>query len=230
MSDKDEFLQSPFNALPGAVVALALAIVGFELVFWVGNRGLFGGPEAVGWRVAMIENYALWPAVLPWVIERGEWTSPELLRFLTYPFIHYGFVGAIFAVAMLLALGKLVGEVFGNIAVLIVFFASALIGGVVYCGIFPDQGPLFGAFPGVYGLIGSYSFLLWVGYGQMGENQYRAFSLIGFLMGIQLFFSFAFGSQPNWIADLAGFLVGFVITPSLAPGSFRRFLDRMRQR
>ena len=230
MSDRDEFIQSPFNAVPPAVVALAVAIIGFELVFWVGSRGLIGGAEAIGWRVALIRDYGLWPGVLTWVVETGNWTSAELVRFLTYPFLHHGFVGAIFAVTLLLALGKLVGEVFGNVAVLIVFFASSIVGGFVYCGVFPDQGPLFGASPGVYGLIGSYSFLLWVGYGQAGENQYRAFTLIGFLLAIQLFFSVLFGSQPDWIADLSGFLIGFVLTPSLAPGSFRRFMDRMRQR
>ena len=90
--------------------------------------------------------------------------------------------------------------------------------------------PLVGGFPSVYGLIGAYTFLLWVRFGAMGENQYQAFTLIGFLLGIQLVFGVFFGSTSDWVAELAGFAFGFVLTPALVPGAFRRFLDRVRQR
>jgi hypothetical protein len=87
-----------------------------------------------------------------------------------------------------------------------------------------------GGYPGVYGLIGAYTFILWVSYGVAGENQYRAFTLIGFLMGIQLIFGFMFGTTNDWVAELSGFLVGFAISPMLVPGGFRRLLNRLRQR
>lgn len=229
MSD-DDHMQPLFNAIPPAVAALALAIFGAELVLWAGGRGYVGGPEAIGWRLDAIRDFAFFSQVVDFVIERQAWTSPELVRFVTYAFVHLGFTHMLFVVVFLLALGKLVGEVFGNLAVLIVFFASAVFGALIYAGLAGDSRPLVGGYPGVYGLIGAYTFLLWVSYGVQGENQYRAFTLIGFLLGLQLIFGVLFGSSNDWVAEISGFALGFAIAPLLAPGGFRRMLDRLRQR
>lgn len=219
-----------FNALPPVVVALALAIFGVEVLISAGAKGYVGGPEAVGWRLEAVREFAFFSKMLEFVFDRQAWTSPELRRFVTYPFIHLSFTHVIFVIVFLLALGKLVGEVFGNLAVLVVFFASAIFGALVYAGLTGDARPLVGGYPGVYGLIGAYTFLLWVNYGRAGESQYRAFTLIGFLMGLQLIFGVLFGSTFDWVAELAGFLSGFAIAPLLAPGGFRRLLSRLRQR
>lgn len=229
MADEDH-TQPLFNAVPPAVAALTLAIFGVEVVLWLGARGIVGGPQAIGWRLEAIREFAFFAPVLKFIVERGAWTSPEMARFVTYPFVHLGFTHAIFVIVFLLALGKLVGEVFGNLAVLVIFFASAICGALIYAGLTGDPRPLVGGYPGVYGLIGAYTFLLWTRFGALGENQYRAFTLIGFLLGIQLIFGGIFGSTMDWVAEIAGFLVGFVITPVLAPGGFRRLLARMRHR
>ena len=228
MSDED-YTQPLFNALPPAVVALALAIFGVELLLALGARGYVGGPEAIGWRVEAIQEFSFYGPILVWLFETGNWSVDHLKRFVTYPFIHYGFSHAAFVIVFLLALGKLVGEVFGNLAVLILFFACGIFGAIVYAGFVGDDRPLVGGFPSVYGLIGAYTFLLWVRYGAMGQNQYQAFTLIGFLMGIQLFFGIFFTVGYDWVAEVAGFAFGFVLTPALVPGAFQRFVDR-RQR
>lgn len=229
MSSEDH-TQPLFNALPPAVVALALAIFSVELILSAGARGYVGGPDAVGWRLEAIREFAFFTQVVDFVVERQAWTSPELRRFVTYPFIHLSFTHVIFVIVFLLALGKLVGEVFGNLAVLIVFFASTIFGALIYAGLAGDARPLVGGYPGAYGMIGAYTFLLWVSLGITGESQYRAFTLIGFLMGIQLIFGVLFGSSNDWIAEIAGFAMGFAISPVLAPGGFARLLDRLRQR
>ena len=229
MSDND-YAQPLFNALPPAVVALALAIFGVEVLLTMGARGYIGGPEAIGWRVEAIREFSFFSQIIAWMFETGNWTAEHLKRFVTYPFIHLGFTHAAFVIVFLLALGKLVGEVFGNIAVLVLFFACGIFGAFVYAGVTGDERPLVGGFPSVYGLIGAYTFLLWVRYGAMGENQYQAFTLIGFLLGIQLIFGVLFGAGSDWVAELAGFAFGFVLTPALVPGAFRRFVERMRQR
>ena len=58
----------------------------------------------------------------------------------------------------------------------------------------------------------------------------RAFSLIGFLMGIQLVFGLLFGGTPVWIAELAGFAAGFGVCIVVMPGGFARLRDRLRDR
>lgn len=226
----DDFSQPMFNALPPAVVALALVIFAVEILFGLAARGVIGGETGIGWRVTAVRDFAFFPGLLAWLFETGNWSFEHIRRFVTYPFLHLGFTHAIFVIVFLLALGKLVGEVFGNLAVLVLFFACGIFGAVIYAGLAGSDHPLVGGFPSVYGLIGAYTFLLWVGLGAAGENQYRAFTLIGFLMGIQLIFGVLFGSSNDWVAELAGFALGFVLTPALAPGAFRRFLDRMRQR
>ena len=90
--------------------------------------------------------------------------------------------------------------------------------------------PLIGGYPAVYGLIGSYTFMLWVRLTGTGSNQYQAFTLIGFLLGIQLIFALLFGSNNDWIADIFGFLTGFALSFLLVPGAISRIRDRMRDR
>ncbi len=229
MSNED-YSQPLFNALPPAVVALALAIFGVEVLLTLGARGYIGGAQAIGWRVEAIREFSFFPPIIAWMFETGNWAGEHLKRFVTYPFIHLGFTHAAFVIVFLLALGKLVGEVFGNISVLVLFFACGIFGALVYAGVVGDDRPLVGGFPSVYGLIGAYTFLLWVRFGATGENQYQAFQLIGFLMGIQLIFGIFFAVGYDWVAEIAGFAFGFVLTPALVPGAFRRFVDRMRQR
>ncbi len=82
-------------------------------------------------------------------------------------------------------------------------------GALVYALLLDTPQPLIGGFPAVYGLIGAFTFLLWVRLALNGGPQARAFTLIGFLMGIQLVFGLLFGGGKDWIADLAGFVAGF---------------------
>ena len=48
--------EAPINPLPPVVVALFLMIVGVEVVFSLGARGIIGGPGAVGWRLLRIPD------------------------------------------------------------------------------------------------------------------------------------------------------------------------------
>jgi len=226
----EDYSQPVFNSLPKAVIALAVVIMAIELILTAGARGYLGGQDAIGWRIGAMEDYGFFNQALYFMIERGELRFDLLYRFVTYPFVHGSFTHAIFVVVFLLALGKLVGEVFGNLAVLILFFACGIFGAVIYAGLTGADQFLIGGFPSVYGLIGAYTFLLWIRFGAMGENQYQAFTLIGFLLGIQLVFGVLFGTGYDWIAEIAGFAFGFFLTPALVPGAFRRFLERMRQR
>lgn len=229
MHDED-YSQPFFNTLPAAVVALALAIFAVELVLTLAARGYVGGPQGIGWRVQAIREFSFFPPLLSWAFETGNWWPEVPKRFMTYPFIHGGFTHAAFVIVFLLALGKLVGEVFGNIAVIVLFFACGIFGAFVYAGITGSDRPLIGGFPSAYGFIGAYTFVLWVNLKAAGDNEYQAFSLIGFLMAIQLFFGIFFEVGYDWVAEVAGFAMGFLLTPVLVPGAFRRFLQRMRQR
>lgn len=222
--------EPPLNPLPPVVIALFLVIVGLEVAFNLGARGLVGGPQAVGWRLGTLERFAFSAEIFDWMRESGRWPIEHVMRFVSYPFVHASFTHALFAGVMLLALGKMVGEAMGSFAVLLIFFVSAAGGALVYALTVGGSTPLIGAFPAVYGLIGGFTYLLWLRLGQLGEKQVRAFTLIGFLLAIQLIFGLLFGANAEWVADLAGFAIGFVMSIILVPGGWARLVDRLRQR
>lgn len=219
---------SPVNPLPPVVVVLVLAMVLVEAAFSLGARGLVGGPEAVGWRSAAIQQYGFSNRALTWMIENRIFRPDYAIRFVTFPFIHGSFTHMLFAAVMTLAMGKFVGERLNQMAVLVLFFGSAMLGALTYGLILPDGPGLIGAFPGVYGLIGGFTYLLWVRLGQMGAQQSRAFTLIGLLLGLQMVFGVLFGTRPMWIADFSGFIFGFLLSVALVPGGLRRLRERIR--
>ena len=221
---------SPFNTLPPVIVALFLVMIGIEIAFSLGARGILGGPQAVGWRLDALQTYAFSAPIFQWMLHNGQWPTEHLLRFVSYAFVHGSFMQAVFSGVMLLALGNMVGRVFSQVNTLLVFLLGVVCGALVYGLIVDSQIPLIGAFPGVYALIGAYSFIMWVHAGQTGESQLQAFRLIGILMALQLFFGAVFDGPPDWIADGSGFVVGFLSSFVLSPGGWQRLRDKMRHR
>lgn len=221
---------SPVNPIPPVVLALAAVIAGIELIFQLGARGFVGGPEAVGWRLSALEGYAFSGPVFDWMLENNRWPPGQLARFVAYPFLHASFTHALFVLVFLLALGKMVAEVFHPLAVLAVFFGSAVTGALAYALLLDDPTPLIGGFPAVYGMIGAFTFLLWVKLAAAGENQLRAFLLISLLMAVQLIFGLFFGGNNEWIADLFGFAAGFGLSFVVSPGGWQRVMAKIRER
>lgn len=172
------------NPLPPVVVALVLFIMGIELAFTLGARGLVGGPSAVGWRLDALQNYSFSPDIFDWMVENGRWSFEHVIRFVTYPFVSGTFTQAIFVCVFLLAMGKMVAEVFGGVQMLAIFVLSGVGGALAYALLLDPNYPLVGGFPPVYGLIGAFTWLLWRKLSLIGENQSRAFGLIAALMGI----------------------------------------------
>lgn len=220
---------SPVNPLPPAVVALVLVIMGVEAVFSLGMRGIIGGPEALGWRLEAFQSYAFSSDIFWWMAETGQWPAEHLIRFVSYAFVHGAFTQALFVCVFVLAMGKMVGEVMGDLAMVIIFVLSAIGGALGYAVLLRPEIPLFGGFPAVYGLIGAFTYILWRQLSLVGAQQSRAFSLIAFLMGAQLLFGLLFGGQKDWVADLCGFATGFGLSFFLAPGGWASIRRNIRR-
>ncbi|MFN6977984.1 MAG: rhomboid family intramembrane serine protease [Gemmobacter sp.] len=221
--------QPPLNPLPPVVWLLALPVVAMEVVLGLGGSGLVGGPEAIGWRLQAVERFAFSPGILAWMWETGRWPAMQAARIVTYPFVHVGLTHAIFVLVFILALGKMVGEVFRAWGVLLVFFGAAVAGALVYTAVGITV-PLIGGYPAVYGLIGAFTFLMWVRLAAAGANRMRAFTLIGLLLAIQLVFGVLFGGGSEWIADIAGFGAGFLLSFVAVPGGVGRVIAILRER
>lgn len=221
---------SPLNPLPPVVWVLALPLIAMEAVLAAGEAGLVGGPSAIGWRLDALQRFAVAPELTRWMFENRVWPPEGLMRFVTYPFVQGTTTQAIFVVVILLALGKIVGEIFRWWAVLAVFFLSSIVAALGFSALPFIDAPLFGGYPGNYGLIGAFTWLMWSRLRGAGSVQYRAFTMIGFLMGVQLLFGLVFGSGPWWIAELIGFATGFALSFLVSPGGLRHLIARMRSR
>lgn len=220
---------SPVNPLPAVVWILFFFIFGIEVVMSMAQAGLMGPGPQVGFRLDFIEKYGFSPRIFGFMVESGIWPFEHLMRFVTYPFFHHGFVHMAFAAVFLLAMGKIVGETMGNFAVAAIFFGSSAMGALIYVVLLSEQTWLVGGYPGAYGLIGGFTFVLWARAKVTGGNQAQAFSLIAMLMGVQLLFGLLFGSDKTWVADLAGFCSGFLLCFLLVPGARKALLRRIRQ-
>ncbi len=222
---------SPFNSIPPVVVALVAMLFGIEILFYLSQSGLIGGTRGgADWRIFAIQDYAFSGEIFHWMIETGRWPIEHVIRFFTYLFVHGSFTHMIMVCVFVLALGKMVGETFQQWTVLVIFLASGIVGALAYGLLLNTGQPLYGGYTGAYGLIGAFTFILWVGYGRNGQNQMQAFRLIGFLMGIQLLFGLIFGTNKDWVAELAGFATGFLLSVVLQPGGWGALLRTMRQR
>ncbi len=222
--------QSPFNRLPPVVTALAVVIAGLEVLFQLSGLGLLGGAAGMGWRQGAIEQFAVFDRVWQWMVLNDLWPWEHLRRFLTYPLIHDDALHAVFVIVFVLAMGNMVADVFHPLAVLAIFWLSAIAGALAFV-VFLDEGrQLVGGFPGAYGLIGAFTFLLWANLTARGASQYRAFSLIAMLMAIQIGFAVVFGEFGRAVSDLAGFAAGFLLSFLVSPGGWSRVMAKLRQR
>lgn len=226
---REGFDEHPINPLPPVVWLLALPIIAGELAFGLGQAG-FAGELARGWRLDALQRFAFAPDIFRAMIDQGIWPVNHLARILAYPFVHASLTHALMVLVFILALGKMVGELFSLPAVLAVFFGAAGAGAVSYALLPGMTAPIYGGYPAVYGLVGAFTWILWTRLGQSHDNRARAFTLIGFLLGIQLIFGLLFGTSPDWIAELVGFATGFGLSFLVAPGGWRRALQRLRQR
>lgn len=239
--DMKEALVAPINPLPVVVWLIVVPMILVEALLSLADLGVIGGPQAVGWRIAAIQDYGVFPEFWRQNWAAGAVDLPLLRRFASFLFVHGGATQALFGVAMVLALGKFVGEVFKPWALALVYFGTGAAGALVYAWLVPNQ-PLFGAFTGVYGLIGAFSFLIWVRLAGTGVNQLRAFAMIGGLMAVRLIFGAFYTVMPmlmpsmgevgqdwSWVAELPGFAAGFLLSFLVSPGGFGRVRQRIRE-
>jgi membrane associated rhomboid family serine protease len=234
----DEQPQSPLNPLPMVVWALVLPMIAMEVVLSAGAGGLVGGPAAIGWRVQAVQMFGFVPDYLRQMIEARQFPLDGLARLVTYPFVSMSTTTTLFVVVITLALGKFVGEVFRWWAILILFFAGVIAGALAYTAVPGAVVTLVGGYPGVYGLIGGFTYVLWRRQRLMGQSQIRAFQLIGFLLVFRIVIGVgsvvAYGPQAgtgfDWVAELAGFVAGFVLSFVVSPGGWASLLARIRAR
>ena len=232
---REGLTESPLNPLPMAVWLLALPIIASEAVFGLGRIGLIGGAQGVGLRLAGMQLSAYAPEMVQRMWDMGAIDWAQIYRLFSYSFVNASFTQSLFVMAFTLALGNLVARQFRPTALIMLFFGSAAGGALVYTvamAALPGRAvPLIGGYPAVYGLVGAFTFLLWARLAAANANRMRAFTLIGMLLLFQLVFGMVFGGTGyGWIAEIAGFAVGFGLSFLLVDGGVARAIRQIRQR
>ena len=221
------------NPLPRVIVALVLVLVLPELVLQLADRGYIGGPEGIGWRTEAIREFGFFDSVFEYMRQTGTLDWNTLHRFVTYPFLNFNLMNMAFGAVLTLALGKGVAEYFSWWAVLVVFFGAAIVAALTM-GVFLDERyPVIGAQGPMFGLIGAYTWMLWLKAGQNRRQQIMAFRIVAFLTFISLIIFFFFGGGYFWVGQLAGFATGFALSFVLAPDGparVRGWINYLRQR
>ncbi len=220
--------EAPLNPIPWIIWALALPMLGLEVYLSATEALGIAGTE--GLRQALWLKMAFFPDALREAWATGYLPPRDALRLVSYPFIHGSLTHVVFVVVILLALGKFVGEVFRWGAVLAVFLTASVAGAVVSALVPFVKLAVFGGYAPVYGLIGAFTFVLWVGAKVTGANPARAFTMIGFLLGGQLVFGLAFGGGTEWVGDLAGFAAGFLVSFAVNPAGWQKVVGWLRGR
>lgn len=219
---------APVNPVPWIIWVLVAPMVLLELYLTATETFTVAGTEGLRQRLWL--QLAFFPDPLRAMWASGYVPPREWLRLISYPLIHGNFTHVLFVVVILLALGKFVGELFRWWAVLAVVLAGSVAGAAVSTLVPFVKTGVFGGYPPVYALIGAFTFVLWVGARVTGANQARAFTMIGFLLGIQVVFGVAFGGGTDWVADVGGFVAGFALSFAVNPAGWQKVKAALRGR
>ena len=152
----------------------------------------------------------------------GQFQWHRLYSLVTSVFLHDGWLHLLFNGLWIATLGSLVHRVLGNFGFLLLFFVSAIVGGLVYTlAHWGETALAIGASGGVFGLIGAFGHL---GIARPGQpRSARLKSLLGFTLVMMLLnLAYAYVGMPGaqeaqiaWEAHAGGFLGGILLMPLL---------------
>jgi rhomboid protease GluP len=223
---------APVNPLPQVVILLALLIGAPEIGFQLGEAGIIGGPQGGSWRNVIANRYGFSNFAMFVMWDTGQFPFDGMIRFVTYMFVHVNFVGTLFSLVFVLALGKFVGERMSSLSVLVIYLGSGIIGAFLQALINGPASAMLGESAPSFGLIGALSWILFSQQRASGETGLKAFRLISQLGVFLAVMAYVFGSN-GWVDCVVGFGVGFPLCAFLRPVEGRGvdfWLERLRSR
>lgn len=211
----------PALRLPPAVAGLLLVLIAITALMRL------AGPQFQG---EMIITFGLY------LFLEGQFQWHRLYSLVTSVFLHDGWLHLLFNAFWVATIGTLVHRVIGGLGFLILFFLSAVAGGLAYTfWHWGETAVAIGASGGVFGLIGAFGHL---GVARPGQPQRArlkalfAFSVMMMLLNVAYAYVGAPGSEGAavaWEAHAGGFIAGLLLLPPLYRRNLRRHLLMARQ-
>lgn len=192
------------------VYALIALSVGIEAVLVAGDLGLFDQPR---FRQTVYEYGGFWAGLLDdW---RPNFAAQPYTMFLTYGFLHVGWVHLSVNMITLWGLGRLIMDRLAPLSFCLLYAASIFGGAAGYAMLSGSYRPMVGASGALFGLAGA--FLVWEFTDRRAEqvSLWPVWRACLILIGLNIAMFFLFDGHLAWEAHLGGFLAGAAVAPFL---------------
>ncbi|HEY9038691.1 MAG TPA: rhomboid family intramembrane serine protease [Roseovarius sp.] len=203
---------SPQTGAPLFLWILVGVMTAIELVLSLSSSGVFG-PGTLRWPAFAFG--AFWQPVLSGATP-PIYPGQTVLMFITYAFLHGGFMHLAMNSVVLLSLGKFVSAHFGTAKTLLVLFLSAVGGAAVFGLLSSSAAPMIGASGAVFGLLGLWQAMDYRMRRRSGMPLQPVFMAILGLVAANILIFVVLSGGLAWEAHLGGWIAGWLAGQSFA--------------
>jgi rhomboid protease GluP len=184
-----------------------------EVVFTLLETPLFGLP---GLRHAALVNLAFWPHILTegW---QPAWTGQSVAMFVTYAFLHGGFLHLLFNMLVLLHLGRECVGRLGEWGFFVLYILSAIGGAAGFLLLSASPGPMVGASGAIFGLFGAVQYWDFQRRRATGAPLGPFWKVMLGLVLMNVILYALVGGYLAWQAHLGGYVAGFLVARLVTP-------------
>ncbi len=215
-------------------IALAVLICGLEFLFFLGDSALFHAEGSISWRHRAIIGFGVWSNSVEFLPGQGGTGIGDPVRFITFPLIHRTTLDALLSATFILVVFRVVQGSTRDFALVLTFLGSAVVGAACFYQFSGSQLPLTGASAGYLGLFGFAAAALVMAEavtGQpIGRIGHTIIILPALFLGFELVMGMLIGGSGRWIADLSGYMAGFLAAPPLMGVRYGVLIERIADR
>lgn len=196
-------------SVPLVVVAICC---GIELTLQLADFEIIDYPRL---RFLAYDYFGFWPGLL------GDWTpnypSQPRLMFLTYGFLHSGFLHVLFNMITLYSLSRVVILRVGQLRFLVLYILTILGGAIGFWLLTDTLRPMVGASGALFGLAGALISWDYVDRFTIRVGLWPVLRAVLFLVGLNIVLWWAMKGQLAWETHLGGFVTGWIVALLLDP-------------
>ncbi len=202
MIEKPLLTKHPAQAALVLIIACCVLIEG---ILSLADLGFLGSQSL---RSRVYDYAGFWSGLLgSW---RPNYTVQPYTMFLTYGFLHGGFLHLAVNMFTLWTAGNIVAERVGSRGLLIVYAASIIGGGLGYGLLAPTLTPMVGASGGLFGLVGSILAWSYIDRYSSNETLWPVVKAGLILIVLNIILWWAMNGHLAWETHLGGFVAGWI--------------------
>lgn len=200
------------HSTPLVLVILVMICVAIEGILFLGDYDLLPLPRL---RATAYEYAGFWPGLLQdW---RPNYTAQPYAMFVTYAFLHGGFIHLTVNMITLVSLSRAVCDRVGSWGFATVY-SGAVLGGALGFGLLANtHQPMVGASGGLFGLVGGLLAWNYIDRFTQARRLWPVARAVLLLVALNLVLWWAMEGVLAWQTHLGGFLGGWVMALLVNP-------------